>query len=533
MSDAPLSLLHAVRRWLNDGSDCEAVVHGDHRLSYRALAAHALALAEDLRARGIQPGDRVAVLFTPRPEALVTLLATWLAGATWLGINPRFKRPEQRQNLADSGAKLLIAMETVGKTDLRADLDAHAAELGIGVMRVGAGLWQGDLPPPVDESSVPEMWDAVLAAFDPTVPAVIIFTSGSTGRPKGALITHQGLAFRSHTLQRDRFNIPHVRQVLDLPVNHIGALASGIGVAFSAGGALVLNEQFDPGFTLRAIGAEGLQVLSGVPAMLDRIVAHPDFTSADLTPLRYVSWGAGPINPRVLAALMERTGADFSQQYGQTESNGPICYTPPTRDVEILLNTTGKPDPALSLRIAEDDGTPVAPGDEGEVQVLHPHPFAGYLGNPEASAEAFTADGWLRTGDRAKLRADGYLVFCGRSKEMYKSGGFNVYPREVEITIEEHPAIRSAAVIGVEDPEWGQVGHAFVEGDPVDPDALIAWCRERLANYKLPKHVTWMQKLPRTPVDKVDRMALTSRAQNPRVDASQEASTSSDPSLCG
>ena len=513
MSDAPLSLLHAVRRWLDDGSDCEAVVHGDHRLSYRALAARALALADTLRARGIRPGDRVAVLFTPRPEALVTLLGTWLAGATWLGINPRFKRPEQRQNLTDSGAKLLIALETVGKTDLRPDLDAHAADLGIDVMRVGAGVWHGDLPPPVPEDTVPARWDAALAGFDGAVPAVIIFTSGSTGRPKGALITHQGLAFRCHTLQRDRFAVPHVRQVLDLPVNHIGALASGIGVAFVAGGALVMNEQFDPGFTIRAIGAEQLHVLSGVPAMLDRIVAHPDFDTADLTTLRYVSWGAGPINPRVLSALMGRTDAEFSQQYGQTESNGPICYTPPTRDIEILLNTTGKPDPAIALRIADDRGTPVPAGDEGEVQVRHPHPFAGYLNNPDATAEAFTPDGWLRTGDRARLREDGYLVFCGRSKEMYKSGGFNVYPREVEIALEDHPAIRAAAVIGIEDADWGQVGHAFVEGDPVDPETVIAWCRDRLANYKVPKHLTVMDRLPRTPVDKVDRMVLKDRAE--------------------
>ncbi|HPD93802.1 MAG TPA: fatty acid--CoA ligase family protein, partial [Pararhodobacter sp.] len=421
--------------------------------------------------------------------------------------------PEQTRDLLDSGAKLLIALSCVGKTDLSPDLDAHTAELGLDVMRVGAGLWDGALPPPVAEDTVPALWDAALAGFDAAVPAVIIFTSGSTGRPKGALITHRGLAFRSATLQRGRFAVPHVRQVLDLPVNHIGALASGIGVAFVAGGALVMHEQFDPGFTLRAIGTEGLHVLSGVPAMLDRIVAHPDFATADLASLRYVSWGAGPINPRVLAALMERTGAEFSQQYGQTESNGPICYTPPTRDVDILLTTTGKPDPDLRLRIASDDGIAVPAGDEGEVQVLHPHPFAGYLGNPAASAQAFTADGWLRTGDRARLRDDGYLVFCGRSKEMFKSGGFNVYPREVEIVLEEHPAIRAAAVIGVEDADWGQVGHAFVEADPVAPDAVLDWCRARLANYKMPKHLTVLDRLPRTPVDKVDRMTLAARAQ--------------------
>ena len=508
----PPTLLHALRPWLDHASDPEAIVFREHRLRYRDLAAHALALAQRLRELGVAPGERVAGLFTPRPEALVALLGCWLAGATLTGLNPRYRRDEQRQILHDSGARVLLGVTRDGSRDLSGDLDDHEATLGTRTLRVGAGFRDGALPMPVPLTGVAAAWDEALARIDERVPAVVIYTSGSTGRPKGALITHRGLAFRSATLFHDRFAIPHMRQLLDLPVNHIGALASGIGVAWVAGGLLVMREQFDPAFTLAAIAKERLHVLGGVPTMLARIAQHPALDATDLSSLEHVSWGAGPINEQVLRRLLAATRAQFSQQYGMTESNGPIVYSPPTRDVDILLGTTGRPDPRLEVRIADEHDRPLPADAEGEVQVRQPHPFAGYLDNPEASAQAFTADGFLHTGDRARIRADGYLVFSGRSKEMYKSGGYNVYPREVEILLESHPAIRAAAVLGVDDPQWGQVGHAFIEpkGELTEA-ALLAWCHERLSNYKVPKAVTVMDVMPRTSVDKVDRVELAAR----------------------
>lgn len=515
--DAPASLLHAVRPWLADSeAGREAIVFGTTRLGYADLGAHACALAARLRELGVRPGDRVAGNFTPRPEAVIALLACGLAGATLTGLNPRYRLEEQRQILRDSGARVLLAVARDGARDLGADLDDHEATLGVHTLRFGPAFWQSGagtgLPPPIARDRVAACWDEALAQHDGRAPAVVIYTSGSTGQPKGALITHRGLAFRAHTMFHDRFPLPNLRQLVDLPVNHIGALASGIGVALVCGGLLVMAEQFDPAFTLATIARERLHVLGGVPTMLARIVAHPDFDRTDLGSLQFVSWGAGPIQAPVLERLLAATAARFSQQYGMTESNGPIVYTPPTRDVEVLLNTTGRPDRRLELRIADEHDRPL-PGDtEGEVQVRMPHPFAGYLGNPEATAQAFTADGFLRTGDRARIRADGGLVFCGRSKEMFKSGGFNVYPREVEIVLEAHPAVRAAAVIGVDDPTWGQSGHAFIEprGTLTTAD-LLAWCRERLANYKVPKAVTLVGAMPRTSVDKVDRVQLARR----------------------
>lgn len=510
----PLSLLHAVTRWIIDEPAREAMAFGDVRLSYGDLAGHALALADRLQQLGVRPGDRVAAIITPRPEAVIAYLGCWIAGATLTGITPRLRQEEQRLILTDCGATVLLAVEQEGARDLRLDLDAHASDCGTFVLRIGKAFGAGDLPPPVPTDQIAQRWQSALEAFEPQVPAVIIHTSGSTGKPKGALITHAGLAFRAWTMHHDRFDLPHIRQLVDLPVNHIGALASGIGVSLVAGGFMVMAEQFNPAFTLDVTARERLDVLSGVPPMLARVVDHPDFDQADLSSVRFVNWGAGPIGARVLDRLLEATSARFTQQYGMTESNGPIVYTPPTRDRAVLLETTGKPDPRLDVRIADGDDRPLAPGEEGEVQVRQPCPFAGYLDNPQATRDALTADGFLRTGDLAKIRGDGYLVFCGRSKEMFKSGGFNVYPREIEILLESHPEVRAAAVLGVDDEQWGQVGHAFVElsGDTTT-DELAAWCKERLANYKVPKRFSVIAAMPRTPVDKVDRMALLALAR--------------------
>ena len=517
MKTSPQSLLHAMKPILSKEPGREAVVFNGTRITYMELAARACSLAIRLRDLGVQPGDCVAALVTPRPEALISLFAVWLAGATWVGVNTRYKVEEQRGIMADCGAEVLISITQSGNRDLTSDIGDHEAS-GIHAIRIGAGLWEGDYPPPCPEGAVLSDWNAALAALDFQTPAVVIYTSGSTGQPKGALITHAGLTFRSSTMLEDRFDNVQIRLLLDLPINHIGALASGVGLAIVSGGSMVVSEKFEPGFTLAAIENERLNMVIGVPAMMTHIVEHPRFAETDFGSLKFLCWGAGPLSKDVLHRLLQATDAGFSQQYGMTECNGPIVYTPPTRNMEILLNTTGKPDGRLEVRVADDDDRDVATGQEGEVQVRMPFPFAGYLNNPDATAESFTSDGFLRTGDRAKIREDGYLVFSGRSKEMYKSGGFNVYPREIEIVLESHPAIRAAAVLAREDAAWGQVGVAFVElSDAITIAGIAAWCNERLADFKVPKQFEIIEALPRTPLDKVDRVALSGRITRPAL----------------
>lgn len=509
----PNSWIDPVYDFLKKDPEHEAMVFGPTRLSYKEMAAYASALARHLLSCGVKAGDRVAVMSSPRPEAVISMFAVWLIGATWVGINPRYQKEEQRHILLDSKVVAFIAITYDAKRDLESDLASHKHDLNIPVIRFGRDFWSLDLAKIKPKPKLDDIWEKCAAGIRGDGHAVIIYTSGSTGQPKGAINTHSGIAFRSWTMYMDRFHVPGMRIIVDLPVNHIGALASALGLAMVAGGTMFFSEHFNPEASLRLIETEKIDILGGVPTMLAHIVGHNSFSTTDLFSIRYVSWGAGPISEGVLQALMLATKAEFSQQYGMTETNGPICYTPPTRDMEILLKTTGKPDPRLEVRIADKDDNPVPAGTEGEVQVKMPYPFAGFLNNPAATKAAFTADGFLYTGDLAFIREDGYLVFCGRSKEMFKSGGFNVYPREIEILIETHPAIKAAAVIGVSDPEWGEVGHAFVElRKPVSREEIQQWCKEKLANYKIPKAISIIEAIPRLTVEKVDRARLAELA---------------------
>jgi len=492
------SLLHAVLDRVASDPERDALVFDHRRLSYSALAGRAGALALRLSRLGLAPGERVAVLTTPRPEALASMLAAWSLGLTWVGLSPRYRRAEQRHVLANSGARVLLAMTRFGEQDFEPDLASHEAECGVKILRFGQE------PESAEESATLD-----LGGFRAEVPAVIVYTSGTTGLPKGALISHAGIAYRAYTMLGDRFGALSVRTLVDLPLNHIGALCGGVALAFAAGGTLCLRERFDAGATLALVAAERLNLIGMVPSMASALVAHPTFAASDLSSLRYVTWGAGPLQESDLRALLAKTAALFSTQYGMTETNGPICYTPPTREIEPLLAGVGCPDARLALRIAASDGRALARGEEGEVQVRVPHPFLGYLGDAAASVAAFSADGYLRSGDRALLRDDGVLVFRGRSKEMFKSGGFNVYPREVELALEQHPRVKAAAVIAQPDAKWGQVGHAFVELDgAATAQELKQWCDQRLANYKIPKAFTVLAQLPRTGVEKIDRRAL-------------------------
>jgi fatty-acyl-CoA synthase len=495
------------------------MVFGPIHLNYQDLAAYAGALARHLLSCGVKPGDRVAVMSSPRPEAIISMFAVWLIGSTWVGINPRYQKEEQRHILLDSKAVAFIAITYDAKRDLKSDLESHKQDLKIPVIRFGRDFWSFDLAKIKLTEEWDDLWGKCAESIRGDSHAVIIYTSGSTGQPKGAINTHKGITFRSWTMYMDRFHVPGMRIIVDLPINHIGALASAVGLALVAGGTMFFLEHFNPEASLRLIETEKIDVLGGVPTMLAHITGHKAFSTTNLSSIRYVSWGGGPINNSVLHALFTATKAEFSQQYGMTETNGPICYTPPTRDMEILLKTTGKPDPRLEVRIGDVENKPVPAGIEGEVQVKMPYPFAGFLNNPEATKAAFTADGFLHTGDLAFIREDGYLVFCGRGKEMFKSGGFNVYPREIEIVMETHPAIKAAVVIGVSDPEWGEVGHAFVEvGNPVSSEEIHQWCKEKLANYKVPKAISIIKAMPRLTVDKVDRACLAALAAKKTID---------------
>ncbi|MGB6246982.1 class I adenylate-forming enzyme family protein, partial [Gordonia sp. (in: high G+C Gram-positive bacteria)] len=350
-------------------------------------------------------------------------------------------------------------------------------------------------------------------------PALIVYTSGSTGRPKGAVLGHGGLA-RSFEIQAHRAPVAPLRVVANLPINHIGGVGDLCCTPLIQGGTIVFQDVFDARAMLDSVAEYGVNAFMQVPTTLKILFERPDIDSFDLSGLRYVSWGGGPLPADIIRRLRSRD-LHVGTTYGMTEITGSVTYSDLDADVEQLANTVGRPIPDIEFRLVDEHGDEVAPGQTGEVLVKHPGLLLEYFDNPAATADSFTADGFFATGDVGLIRADGNMQLVARTKEIFKSGGYNTYPREIELVLEEHPAVRLAAVVPVKHPVFDEVGIAYLEADPaqVGDDELAQWCRDRLANYKVPKGFVMMDALPLLPVGKVDRMALRAMAADRFADA--------------
>ncbi len=283
------------------------------------------------------------------------------------------------------------------------------------------------------------------------------------------------------------------------PLNHLASLSDIFGTGLVAGGRTVVMDTFDPARALELLVEERVTFWGFVPAAAELVTRQPGWADADLSALEHTVWGGGAISETLLKALRAK-GLRPEGCYGSTETVGNVCFTDPAEtDDSVLARTIGRPDEAYDARLD---------ADTGELLVWTPTPFLGYLGRPDATAASFTEDGWLRTGDVAAEAEDGSLSLVGRVHEMYKSGGYNVYPREVELALERLPAVRQAAVVAVPDPLYGEVGHAFVVLAGAEVGAPLEDVRQWLAPYKVPKQLTVVDALPLLPVGKVDKRAL-------------------------
>ncbi len=500
--------------WARVAPDREALVLGSIRWTYREFADRVERLAKTLLACGVDRGDRVAVMATPRPECFAVMLAASRVGAITLGLNPKFPLRELQYFVADAEPRLLIGFGKDAEGDHHEVLAALARE----AVSVERAVVIGDAEADVSWEDFLSMGGRVDRAAlasrscvtQPRDPALIVYTSGSTGRPKGAVLPNGGLAFCSR-VQADRWNADPVRLLVNLPVNHIGFMGDMCSYALVAGGTAFFMEQFDPPGILELIAKERITGWGQVPTMFQMTLAHPAYEDADLTSLQSIIWG-GAHAPKALLESLAKTGARLATSFGMTETTGSVTYTGEDAGFEELEQTVGKPDPRYEVRIADANGVPVDAGAEGEIQVRGDHIMIEYWRRPEATAEAIDADGWLHTGDVALLRSDGRYAIRGRMSGMYKSGGENVYPREVEIVLEEHPGVALAAVIGVPDPVFAEVGRAYVIREPgSDPSEaeLRSFCGERLVNFKVPKHIVIRDMLPMLPIGKVDKVALS------------------------
>jgi acyl-CoA synthetase (AMP-forming)/AMP-acid ligase II len=354
------------------------------------------------------------------------------------------------------------------------------------------------------------------AAIRPDDTADILFTSGTTGRPKGAMLAH-GAGVRAFEAWSDVVGLREGDRYLIInPFFHAFGLKAGILASLLKGATIVPHAVFDVPSVMARVVEERITMLPGPPAIYQTILNHPELDRFDLSTLRLAVTGAATIPVELIVRMREELAFEtVVTGYGLTEATGIVTMCRHDDDPETIARTAGRPIPGVEIRLVDDDGAEVAPGEPGEVLVRGYNVMKGYFDDPEATAEAIDAEGWLHTGDVAVLDPAGNLVITDRKKDMFIVGGFNAYPAEIEQVISTHPAVAAVAVIGVPDERLGEVGMAFVvprTGETVDPDALIAWCRERMANYKVPRSVRVVDALPLNASGKVLKYELRAQA---------------------
>jgi HIP---CoA ligase len=516
---------------------------GGPRLSYRQLHEQVAVVARALIAEGIGPGDAVAIWSPNTHHWVLAALGTLYAGATLVPVNTRFTGPEALDVISRSRARALIVAGPFLGTDRLATLRAAEANANI--------IHNGPPPPgslgrlnlvvrvPVEAAPAAEGepgdgvtgWDSLAeraaavpperageraAAVRPDDVSDILFTSGTTGRSKGAMSAHrQSLAVArawaecGGLTRGDRYLVVN-------PFFHSFGFKAGILACLVSGATVVPQPVYDAGQAMRLVEAERITVLPGAPTIYQTILDHPGRASRDLSCLRLAVTGAATVP----VALVERMRRELSfdtvlTAYGLTEAVvATMCR--PGDDPETVARTSGRAAAGFEIRVAGQDGSALGPGEPGEILLRGPNVMLGYLDDPAATRAAVDADGWLHTGDIGRLDARGYLTITDRLKDMYICGGFNVYPAEVEQALARLDGVAESAVIGVPDARLGEVGKAFVvlrPGHALAEPEVLAWCRERLANYKVPRTVEFRADLPRNPAGKPLKRVLR---QEPR-----------------
>ena len=491
-----------LRHWAADRPQRMAMV-GERRMDYATLDTITQRVATALQAAGLQRGDRIAWLGKNAVLYFTLLFGAARIGVVMAPVGWRLAAPERRYIVDDTGSKLLFA--GAGFAD-----DARALATGLpGVQRVFS-----------DDEAWAWIDGTVPAAFAPSGPedAILqLYTSGTTGNPKGVELCNRNLfglrrAGIDAGLPWASWDDDEVVMVA-MPCAHIGG--TGLGFMALAGGVCgCVMAEFTPDGVFDAIRDEGVTRFFAVPAALQMLVNHPRCAMTDFRRLKYIFYGAAPIPLALLRQCVQAFGCQFVQAYGMTETTGTVVALPPEDhdpNGSPRMRAAGKPLPGVEVKVVGPDGQPLPTGQVGEIVTRSSNNMLGYWKQPEATARTLTREGWVHTGDAGYLDADGYVYIHDRVKDMIISGGENVYPAEVENSIYGHPDVAEVAVIGVPDDTWGEAVKAVVvprPGRQVEPASIIAWARERIAGFKVPKTVDVLPELPRNPTGKILRRAL-------------------------
>jgi long-chain acyl-CoA synthetase len=468
-----------------------AIRLGELELTYAELDDASARLATLLRERGLRQGDRIGVMLPNVPQFPVAYYGVLRAGGTVVPMNVLLKRREIAFYLEDSGAGLLLAWHGFAEEACDGAADAGAELIEIEPAALAATL-DGLEPSP----------EVVGAAEEDT--AVILYTSGTTGKPKGAELTHANLATNAEISSRTTCEIDRGDVVLGaLPLFHSFGQTVGMNASLRVGACLTLVPKFDPGEALETMQRDRVTHFYGVPTMFGALLHHPERERFDTSSLRTCITGGASMPVEVLRGFEEAFGCVVLEGYGLSETSPVACSNHPER--ERKAGSIGTPIEGVEMRIVDEDDAPVEQGEVGEIVIRGHNIMKGYWQRPDATEEAMRG-GWFHSGDMGRTDEDGYFYIVDRKKDLIIRGGYNIYPREVEEVLYEHPKIREAAVLGVPHDEWGEeIGAAVVphEGEELSPEEVSSYVKERIAAYKYPRVVWFLDELPKGPTGKI------------------------------
>ncbi len=498
----------------------EAVVDAGGRPTFAEIEAEVDLRARALLGSGVEPGDRVALWAPNGLEWIVLSFAVYATGAVLVPINTRFKGAEAAQILRTSGARTLLTVTDFLDTDyvellrdqagLEAVADTVVVSGPVPAGTVGLREWL-ERGSGVDPGEVRRR-EAQLGAGS---TSDIVFTSGTTGQPKGVVLRH-GASVETYLQWSSRVGLrAGDRMLVVYPFFHTAGLKSGILAAVLRGATLVPHAVFEVESVMARVASERISVLPGPPSVFQAILGHAGLARWDLSSLRLSVTGAATVPVELIERMRRDLGFEsVVTAYGLTETHGTATACVGSDPPETIARTVGRPLEGLEIRIVDDEDRTLRAGESGEVAIRGFNVTEGYYRDPDATAEAIS-DGWLRTGDVGYLGSDGYLRLIDRKKDLVIVGGFNVSPAEVEAAILARDDVVQAAVVAAPDERLGEVPAAFVVARPgrdVDPDEVIAWCRERIANYKVPRFVRVVDDLPLNASGKVQKVLLRAEA---------------------
>jgi malonyl-CoA/methylmalonyl-CoA synthetase len=506
------SIVEALMQHAQEQPERQAILFEDQVIGYGQLYADVARFARALTAWGIQAGDRVALFLENCPAFVVAYLGTHLAGGVVVLVNPQYRQVELSHIMSDAGVRLCVT-STAGAAELQAlTIPTLSAVVIVDAAdnASSGGNWEhitftafmlharedGQLTMPTDDA-----------------PALIGYTSGTTGRSKGALLLHRNLVANITSLTSAWHWTEHDRLLLTLPLFHAHGLMVGMHGTLFKGATVVLRRKFDAADCLALLKSDPeITLFFGVPTMYARLLAEAKKQGVPSHLPRLFVSGSAPLSPQLFEDFARTFGQTILERYGMTET---IMNLTNPYDGERRAGTVGAPFPGQEARVVDvRTRQPLPAGEIGEIEIRGPHVFAGYWNRPDATTEAFAPAGWFKTGDLGWYSDDGYYTITGRARELIISGGYNVYPREVEDVLETHPDVAEAAVIGLPDSEFGEQVVAVivpVRDHTPDPAELIAFCRERLASYKKPRQIVFVSALPRNALGKIQKPLLVER----------------------